>query len=80
MFKCKATDHDKQPTTIREHSKIPGCCLMVAVASTIQAIKSPLEPTSHNHLRSLDWMGRACGLVSQVTGHHINGILHVGPY
>jgi hypothetical protein len=38
---------------------------MVAVASTIQAIKSSLESTSQSHLQSLDWMGRACGLVSQ---------------
>jgi hypothetical protein len=62
MFKCTATNRNKKPTTIREHSKIPGCCLMVAVASTIQAIKSSLESTSHNHLLSLDSTEQACGL------------------
>jgi len=30
--------------------------------------------------QSLDWMGQACGLVSQVTECHTNGILPMGPH
>ena len=37
--------------------------------------------TSHRNLQqSLDWMVQACGLASQVTRIHNNGLLPMGPY
>jgi len=37
--------------------------------------------TSQRHLkRSLDWKGLVCGLPSQVTGPHTNGIFPMGPH
>jgi hypothetical protein len=35
--------------------------------------------TSNRHLQ-LDWTGRSCGLASQVTEPHINGLLTMRPY
>jgi hypothetical protein len=63
----------------RELSKMPGCCLMVA-ASTIRAMRSSSESTSHSHLqRWRDWTGRANSLASQVTGPRTNGLFPMGP-
>ena len=83
MFKRTATDLDTQPTTTQQRLtcalKMPGCCLMVAAASTIQAIRSSSESTFHSLLQqSLDWKGRANSLASQVTGSRTNGLFPIG--
>jgi len=63
----------------RVRSKMPGCCLMVAAASTIREMRSSSESTSHRHIqRSLDWTERANCLASKVTGHNTNRFLVLG--
>jgi hypothetical protein len=50
MFKRMAINFDTLSTTMQQTdvwSKMPGCCLMVAAASTIQAIRSSLESTGN---------------------------------
>ena len=56
--------------------KLPETC-----GSSMTRLQLTLHVRSHRHLqRSLDWTGRACGLASQVTGPHTNGLLPVGPH
>ena len=74
MFKLRATDLDAA-----ENDVCAQKC-QVAAASTTREIRSSSESTSHRHLRSLDWKRRANGLATQVTGHHTNGILPIGPH
>ena len=64
----------------RVRSKMLGCCLMFAAASAIREVKYSAESTSYQNLWLLDWMGRAHGLASQVTGPNMNGLLPMGPH
>ena len=56
-------------------------CQAAAAVSVIKEMRSASELTFHRHLQlSLDWMGQANGLASQITGPHTNGLLPMVPH
>jgi hypothetical protein len=56
--------------------KLPETC-----GSSTTGLQLTLHIRSHHHLqRLLDCTRRACGLASQVTGLHTNGLLPIGPH
>ena len=59
MFKHTATNLNMWPTMMQQRmmcdSKMPSCCLMVAVVLTKWAIRSSSESTGNMKIKALMW-------------------------